>query len=280
MMPTCITPDELIEAAKELPGAPRLLIDLGLLINNPSTDAGDVTQLLKQDPSLASRIIRMANSVTYARETPAASTEEAVSCIGFAEVHRLVGALAVTQLAERPMALHGIDGQRLRQVSLFTAVLMEELAGPAGESRRQCYTVGLLRSVGIMALEIIGHRHAHVPAFNPGIGQPLDEWEKCHWGVSNDEAAEIILRNWRLPHETVTAIRHHYRPAGRHNPIIHLLALAASSSSDRFQGIPGEECYWQPTQENFVKAGLSQLDYQQASERAQRTFQRLQEAVG
>jgi HD-like signal output (HDOD) protein len=253
MLPTSITPEELIEAAKELPGAPRLLIELGL--------------------------IRMANSVAYARETPAASTEDAVNFIGFSDVHRLVGALAVTQMAERPMALHGVEGNRLRQISLFTAVLMEELAGPAGESRRLCYTVGLLRSIGIMALEIIGHRHGHVPDYNPGIGQPLDEWEKCHWGLSNPEVAEIILKNWRLPHETVSAIRHHYRPAGRHNPIIHLLALAANSASDRFQGIPGEEFYWQPNQENFVKAGLSQLEYQQASERAQRTFQRLQDAM-
>jgi len=279
MVPISVSPAELIEAAKELPGAPRLLIELGDLIHDPRTDARDVTELIKQDPALAARLIRMANSAAYARSEPVSSTEGAVSCIGFEEVHRLIGALASAQLSERPLQLHGVDGARLRKVSLFTALLMEELAVPAGESRRRCYTVGLLRSVGIMALEIVG-RHGRIPPFNPGSGQPLDEWEKCHWGMDNCEAAEIILHEWRLPHETVIAVRHHYRPAGYHNPIIHLLALAAGSASDRYQGIAGEEGYWKPTDENFRKAGIQLREFQQASERAQKTFQRLEAALG
>lgn len=274
-----VSDQDLINAAKELPGAPRLLIELGLLINDPSTDATEVTDLLKQDPSLAARLIRIANSAVYARAEPVASTEGAVSCIGFAEVHRLVGALAVTQLAERRLDYYRLDGARLRHISLFTAVLMEELAGPAGESPRRCYTVGLLRSVGMMALDILARRDGHIPPFEPGAGQPIDEWEKTHWGMDNCEAAEIILRDWRLPHETVTAVRHHYRPEGRHNPIIHLLALAAGAASDRYQGIPGEEFYWKATPESFRKAGIELRDFQQAGEKAQRTFARLESAM-
>lgn len=40
--------------------------------------------------------------------------------------------------------------------------------------------------------------------------------------------ADIVRVAEKLPHETVSAVRHHYRPANRHNPIIPLLALAAS----------------------------------------------------
>ncbi len=279
MLQSPVSPAELIAAAKELPGAPRLLIELGTLVNDPGTDAREVTELLKQDPALASRLIRMANSSVYARAEPVSSTEDAVSCIGFAEVHRLVGALASVQLAEQKLVLHGIDAARLRRISLFAAVLMEELAVPAGESRRACYTVGLLRSIGMMARELTP-RGSPVEPFNPAAGQPIDEWEKAHWGMDNCEAAQIILKEWRLPHETVIAIRHHYRPGNLHNPIIHLLALAAASAADRFEGIAGEESYWQPTADNFRKAGLEMRDYQIASERAQRTFQRLEAALG
>lgn len=279
MLQTTVSPRDLIDAAKELPGAPRLLVELGGLIHDPGTDVREVTDLLKQDPALASRLIRMANSAAYARAEPVSSTEDAVNCIGFAEVHRLVGALASVQLAEQKLTLHGIDASRLRRISLFTAVLMEEMAVPAHESRRGCYTVGLLRSIGMMALELLPRAGAAEP-FNPAAGQAVDEWEKNLWGIDNCEAADVILREWRLPHETVIAIRHHYRPGKLHNPIIHLLALASSAASDRFEGIPGEECYWKPTPENFRKAGLNERDYQTAAERAQRTFQRLEAAIG
>ncbi len=279
MLATRVSPDELIEAARELPTGPRLLAELGALINDPATDASDVTELLKQDPAIAARLIRMANSVAYALAQPVSSTEGAVSCIGFEEIHRLVGALASSRMAEFRLDLHGVNANRLRRIALFTAVLMEELAGPAGESRRRCYTIGLLRSVGILALEIIGRGNPHIPPFNPGTGQPLDEWEKCHWGIDNCEAAEVILKEWRLPHETVLAVRHHYRPGNLHNPLIHLLALAASAASDRFEGIDGEESYWQPAAENFRKAGLDVRAYHLACERAQQTFQRLEAAL-
>lgn len=279
MLLTRVSHAELIEAAKELPTAPRLLGELGILVNDPNTDASDVTELLKQDPAIAARLIRIANSAVYARSVPVSSTEGAVSCIGFDEVHRLVGALASTQLMEHQLPLHGITTTRLRNISLFTAIMMEDLAVPARESRRRCYTIGLLRSIGIMALEIIGCRHNQVPPFNPGTGQPLDEWEKCHWGLDNCEAAEVILKEWRMPHETALAVRHHYRPGNMHNPMIHLLALAAGSASDRFQGIDGEESYWHPTADTFRKAGLDVRDFQLASERAQETFQRLESAL-
>ena len=276
MISTRISDLELIRVAKELPMGPRLLVELGQLINDPDTDAREVTALLCQDPALAARLIRMANSVVYARTTPAESIDQAVGSIGFTEIHRLIGALAAKQIAESNLACHGIDGNRFRLISLFTAVLMEELAQAAGESPRRCYTVGLLRSIGMLALELLSRQGAPVTPYDPATGQTKDEWETAQWGLGNCEAAEVILREWRLPHETVIAIRHHYRPAGRHNPVIHLLTLAAGSAADRFQGIRGEEAYWKPTEENFRKAGINQLGFQQASERAQRTFQRLQ----
>jgi len=276
-----VTDQELLNAAKELPGAPRLLVELGILVNDPATDATEVTDLLKQDPSLAARIIRMANSAAYGRAEPVSSVEGAVTCVGFAEVHRLVGALAVTQLAEKPLEHYRLEPQRLREVSLFTAVLMEELAHYAGENPRRCYTLGLLRSVGIMALQILARQPGRqIPPFDSGTGQPLDEWEKTHWGIDNCEAAEVILREWRLPAETVSAVRHHYRPDGKQNPVIHLLALAAGAAYDRYQGLPGEEFYWNANHENFRMAGIDLKAFQLAGEKTQKTFARLEAALG
>jgi HD-like signal output (HDOD) protein len=270
---------ELIAAANELPTAPRLLIELGILLNDANTDSHDVTELLKRDPAIAARLIRLANSVVYARTAPVSSTEGAVSCIGFEEVHRLVGALATKQLSECRLELHGISPNRLRNISLFTALLMEEMAGPTGESRHRCYTTGLLRSIGIMALERVGCRHGQIPPYNPGTGQPIDEWEKCHWGLDNCEAAEIILQEWRLPPETVLAVRHHYRPEPHNHPLVHLLSLASGSAYDRYQGISGEEYYWQANVTNFRKAGLGLQEFNEAADRAQATFQRLEAAL-
>lgn len=280
MISFAISEGELQRVAAKLPTAPRLLVELGRLMHDSHSDADDVVALLRQDPPLVAQIIRMANSAAYAPSEPVGSLERAVAFVGFAEVHRLVGVVAAAQLADQAMRLYPIDGAHLRLNTLFVAVLMEELAKPAHETPRNCYTVGLLRTIGMMALERLAPADAGFPAFRESGETSLDVWEQKHWGITNVEAAEKILLHWRLPHETVTAIRHHYRPAGKHNPIIHLLKLAATAAADRFHGIPGEESYWQITPENFSKAGISPLDFQFACEKAQRKYEQLKIAVG
>lgn len=271
---------EVFQVAQELPVAPRLLVELGQLIRNPNTDSADVTALLRQDPSLVSRIIRMANSAVYSRAEPAGSIEEALACIGFHEVHRLVGVVAAHQLAGERLEPYGIDAGRLRQNSLFIAVLMEEFARHASEDSRSCYTVGLLRSLGKMALGRLADPEVSLVPFPASGETEIDTWEQRTWGTTNCEIAERILLHWRLPPDTVLAIRHHYHPGRLHNPIIHLLNLAAGAAEHRCFSLPGESNFWQFRPDNFAKAGLTERDFQTASERAQRTFQRLHSVVG
>ena len=270
---------ELPRIAEKLPSAPRLLVKLGQLIANPNVQAEEVVAVLRQDPQLVSQILRMANSAAYAPAEPVGSLDRALAFIGFAEVHRLVGVVAAGQLADQRMRLYPLNGAHLRKNALFVAVLMEELAKFAGERPRNCYTVGLLRTIGMMALERLAPPDSGIPPFLESGDTELDAWEQRHWGTINVEAAEKILLHWRLPHETVTAIRHHYRPAGRHNPITHLLKLAAGAAADRFNSIPGEESYWVITPENFTKAGIEPLDFTLACEKAQRKFEQLSGTV-
>lgn len=278
---TSFSDAELLRVAEDLPAAPRLLVELGQMIRHPRVDASDVIKLLRRDAALVSRLIRMANSSVYGRAEPVGSIEEALSCIGFKEVHRLVGVVAATQLAHRPLALYGCGGERVRLNALFVAVIMEELAGLAGEDPASCYTVGLLRSIGKMALNQIAAQSPVPPtAFAASGVVELTLWEQQTWGVNNCEVAERILRHWRLPDDTVIAVRHHYHPDRRHNPIIHLLNLAAGAAEHRCHGLPGEEHYWKFQPDNFAKAGVDARKFQAANERAQRVFQRLGAVVG
>jgi HD-like signal output (HDOD) protein len=278
MFASAFSDTEFLQVADQLPTAPRLLVELSGVIRQPFVTTDEIVARLRHDAGLVARLIAVANSAVYARAEPAGSIEEAVAALGFRELHRLVGAVASRQLADQPLGLHGVSGARLRENALFVAVVMEELAEETGEEPRSCYTVGLLRSVGKMALDRVA-RGGEIPPFAESGEAELGAWERKYWGVDNCRVAELILKHWRLPHETVIAIQHHYAPAGRHNPVIHLLALAAAAAQDRYFGLPGEAPYLQLTPENFRRAGIDERRYQIACERAQRTFQRLHAVV-
>ena len=275
-------PDSIfIDVAAKLPTAPRLLVELGHLLVSPHTEQSHVVSLLRRDTAIVASLIRMANSAAYSPAEPVGSLERAVAMVGFAEVHRLVGAIAAGQMAEQAFRLYPVTNHQLRQHTLFTAVLLEELAVAAKESHpRTCYTAGLLRSIGMMALERLGDQDPRIPPYKESGEATMEAWERHFWGVTNHEVAEKILRHWRMPHETVGAVRYHQQPGGRHNPVIHLLRLAVAAANDRLATLSGGDEDWSITSENFAKAGLSERRYFETCEKAQRKFEQLRSAVG
>lgn len=280
MTSTIVSESQLHAVALRLPTAPRLLVELGQLMNDPSVNADDVISLLRRDPPLVAQIIRMANSAAFGPSEPIGSLDRAIAFIGFAEVHRLVGVVASAQLAEQRYRLYPFEAAMLRQNTLFVAILMEQLANCAGERHpRSCYTIGLLRTIGMMALERVGADTPGTAAFRESGEATLQAWERQSWGVTNPEVAEKILLAWHLPHETTSAIRHHHAPEGKHNPLTHLLKIAATAAADRFGGLPGEEEWWKLIPENFTKSGLSERGFRIASEAAQRKFEQLKAAL-
>jgi HD-like signal output (HDOD) protein len=270
----------LLEVAERLPTAPRILAELGELMNDAHVESDDVVAVLRQDPPLTAQLIRMANSAAYASPVAVGSLERALVVLGFAEVHRLVGAVAAAQMSEQGIRYYPVNPAQLRLSTLFTAVLMEELARWTGERPRSSYAVGLLRPIGIMALERLGPRDKGTPPFAQSGEKLLDEWERRHWGLTNVEAAGAILAHWRLPAESVLAIRHHYEPLLRQTPMVHMLAIAAATAAACGYEIPGQEPHWQLTAKVYARAGLDPDLLPVVTEKAQRKFAQLNLVVG
>lgn len=266
------------DMAQQLPAAPRLLAELGKLVRSTETDARDVVALLKRDASLVSRLLRMANSAAYARTVPIGAIEDAVVAIGFGEVHRLVGALAPVQLADTPLPLHGVSSGRYRENSLFVATLMEEFAPAAQLDAHACYTIGLLRGLGMVILERAAHREElRVTPFHTSGEESVAMWEHRHWGADCWQVAATILNLWHLPREIVLAIEHHDTAATRSEPVVRLLELAAGVAAQNGYGLPSDHAAADSS--SISASGLTVEQFRSAVERAERTFVRLRSSV-
>jgi HD-like signal output (HDOD) protein len=277
-MSTPLQLPEALDLAQQLPAGPRLLAELGRLVRDPSTDTEDVVRLLRRDATLVGRVIRMANSAAYAVTEPIASIEEAVMAIGFGEVHRLVGALAAVQLADRPLPLHGATGARWRTNALFVATLMEEFAGRAGIDPRAAYTTGLLRAIGQPVLERAAQSAGEViPPFADSGETRLAAWQRRHWGLDCWRIAAEVFTHWRLPAELVTALEHYEAPEARPEQVVHLLQLAVGVAARDRYGLPGDEPRSGPG--TVAAAGLTPDGFHNAVSRAEEVFQRLRTSI-
>jgi len=274
--------ETLLHVVKTLPAAPQILARLGKMRLDPAADLNDVTALLKCDAALTTRIIRIANTPAYSVGVPYASLEQALARVGFGEIYRIAGFAAVAQMSNQSLREYGITGARLRENSLLSALLMEAIGVFAGVDPNEAYSVGLLRSIGKVAVEGFIRDSIDRESFDPTAGKMLAEWEKGLTGFTNCEAGAFVLNEWHFPPEICSAIAFHYNPEvdAPDSRVAHVLNLAAGAADELGFGLPGEEPYWTRTAQKWTAAGIDEKQLAEASASAMQQFTRLRAAVG
>lgn len=271
--------DSLQRAVRNFPAAPMILARLERMLADFNAPLEDITALLKCDASLTTRILRIANSAIYHPGEACASLDEAVLRVGFREIYRLTGFAAAQQLVDRRLDLYGVTAAQFRENALLTALLMEQLAETADLDRSAAYTVGLLRSIGKIALDRWVRAPGSDVRYDTFSRTPLAEWEREALGLDNCEAAEVVMRDWLFPATTIEAVREHYAPT-ESSRLANLLNVAAAAAERCGHGLPGELAYWDESPERCAAAGVTLADVEHATHAALENFGPVRVAVG
>lgn len=279
---TPITSARAVEVADKLPSAPRVLADLQEMLKDPNTDIDAVTGLLRRDTGLTARVIRIANGVVYNSGDPVASLEEALARVGFNEVHRVTGLASVAGLTNFNLQFYNVPARRLRENSLLVALLMEEFAPYGSVDPRAAYTMGLMRSIGKIALDATAQRDLRYVRPTPIGPAALMDWERETFGLTSGEVALAVLRKWRFPADVFVPIRDHYLKDLAVDPLpeAKYLHVAAATAAQLDLGLPGEQPYWDASlAKTLAELELATEALEKIQTRAYGKFERLRSAM-
>ena len=274
---SALTRDSIFQIARTLPATPKVLAGLGELFHDINVGLDEVANLIKRDVALTARIIRISNSVVYGGSIRIGALEEALNRVGFSEVHRLVGLITSNLLADRPLVYYGVEAEPLREHMLFTALACEALADECGIDSRNAYTIGLMRTIGILVLDRVAERLPQIPPYDHARLGGYPVWEGIAFGLSNSEVAAMVLTEWRFPPEIVGAVREHYllRPEDYDNQLACLLNVAGRVVAEAGHTLPGDRRYWELSPRKLEIVGLREDQVHSAGERARTAFERL-----
>jgi HD-like signal output (HDOD) protein len=108
------TPETLVKRLKDdLPPAPKILHTLGRLIAAPDTSLEKIAGVLRLEPGLSARVVRMANSTHFGSSVPVDSIMEAIQRVGLVGVQELVTFAVTSQLVGRPLDAYQMNAQNL-----------------------------------------------------------------------------------------------------------------------------------------------------------------------
>lgn len=202
-----------------------------------------IAEIIRRDPSLTSRLLRLVNSVYYGLSTPVNSIEEAVFYLGVRQIRQLVTVTPIIEDFQRLTRQCAFPWREFWQHCIGTAILTHEITLavelPPDDSD---YIAGLVHDVGkiVMASTFPDHfTEIHRQAVQ-GV-RDLTEIENDVLGIDHAELGALYLERQRLSELLVQAARFHHQPekAKSHGHLIASVQIADLLIRSERMGVSG-----------------------------------------
>jgi HD-like signal output (HDOD) protein len=188
---------ETLDERRVLPSFSPIVAGLINLAADEESSLREIADLIAKDPSLTTRILKLANSSFFRSLYPATTVLQAVSRIGVHHTRLL--ALSVSLKDALPLSPGGpIDYCRFWRLCLYQGLLARRLAETlqTGDPE-EAFTAGFTLEIGLVIL-------LRLFSDNQGleITYPLTSLlaiEKERFGVHHREIGEVVLRSWGFP---------------------------------------------------------------------------------
>src|SRR5690606_16478270 len=170
--------------------------------------------------------------------------------IGISEVYRITGIAVTLQSANTSLAYYGIGCRRLRETSLYEALLNEAIARQAEYDPRAAYAAGLLRNYGRLLIDRVMQLYRpHGERFEDSGCSTLLEWERETFRTTGAEMGADLMARWHFPASVVGAVRHAAATESTRlgNRDACLLHETARICQEKGFGLPGEGAIWTDT---------------------------------
>lgn len=167
-------------------------------------DANELSGLVCQDPVLAARVLRLANSPFYGLPRQVGSLREAVLILGFSN---LCGLVLSTGL------INVFTDEATKARSLATAAAASSLARSFRLEPGQAFTAGLLHNLGMLLLMHFAPTYWRALDSGPREAEEIRLMrERQILGYDHCELGAGIASHWRFPSAIQSAIRLHSQP--------------------------------------------------------------------
>ena len=191
--------DSRIEQCPSLPSLGSINKALQGLLFAEQRYSAQISEVIRRDPSLTSRLLRLVNSVYYGLSTPVNSIEEAVFYLGVRQIRQLTMVTPIIEDFQRLSTQCSFPWRGFWQHCIGTAILTREVVSlaqsPPDESD---YIAGLVHDVGkiVMAWSFPEHfseihRRASLAAQDLRKSKArcsasiILSWAHCTWNATN-----------------------------------------------------------------------------------------------
>lgn len=199
-----------------LPSFPPVIARLMKIVNDYDSSVLDVAWVLREDPGLTVRVLRMANSPVYGARMPVTSVPQAVLRLGMVQIRNIILTLGIIRSLEswgggpdrRAFWLHCVT------VAFATEAILQLAVPPSDEAPDDgAFAAGLLHDIGLLVLrEYYPSVFMEISRLASEQGLPTYEAEMAALETDHGRIGALIATRWGLPQPIVAGIDFHHQP--------------------------------------------------------------------
>lgn len=187
----------------EIPTLSPMLQKVVELIQNSSSDAQDVTDVISKDPSLTSKVLKVSNSAYYGFSKSVETLDRAVMVLGFNMVSSLAMSVGIIKTFPPGEKTGRFSRERLWVHSLAVGTVMKEMGARFGkkEESDSLFVIGLLHDIGKIVLDqffAVDYQKA-LEETGSRESAGVCAAEKKYFGMDHGEVGSLLLKKWNFP---------------------------------------------------------------------------------
>lgn len=211
--------DSAIKGISHIATLPEITLKIIELVEDPTSTAQDLHNIISNDPALCSRILKVVNSAFYGLPRQIGSINRAIVLLGLNAVKNIAIAASLTKLFRGGDLCPKFSARDLWIHSVATAaggkLVCDELRLGLPD---EAFLAGLIHDIGIM-VEMQAKRHDLVQVFDElpfdDAGAPIEDMriiEQRVFGVDHQAFGAGLCDAWKFPKSFAYVTGFHHNP--------------------------------------------------------------------
>ncbi|MCL6583327.1 MAG: HDOD domain-containing protein [bacterium] len=211
-----MTLDEAVARIEDIPTIPTVLGEILRITSSEKSSVKDLAQVIYSDQSLATKILKMANSSFYQLVQQVKSIDRAIVVLGFEEVRAIAMAMSVFDSVY--LRRGGVYYNRLRSWnhSLLCGLGTRILGSLVVKSRgliAELFVGGLIHDIGKVLMDrYFPEQFARVLELVEETSISMEAAERKIFGFDHALLAGRLLKKWKFPNQLIDMVLYHHHP--------------------------------------------------------------------
>jgi putative nucleotidyltransferase with HDIG domain len=205
----------IMESIDSLRPLPMSVSRVLMVLDESTTTAAMVANILGLDQALAANVLLAANSVFLGFGPSCTTLKEAVMRLGFTRIRTLVMGVAAAGTMNKSLLGYSLGAGDLYNHAVATATAAQWFARSISyREPEEAYIAGLLHDMGKITLDqFVRKEPAVMEAILMAKNIPIWQIEQSYLSVDHAEIGYLMARKWTFPGLLSDAIRNHHDPA-------------------------------------------------------------------